>query len=319
LLIDSSPAVQRLVEQASGPEGYDVVAFKDGATALDAAKGLRPEIVIVDFNLTEMTFPDFCEGLHRLDVLPDTPIISLVSSSDRVDEKHLKSLGVKAFLKKPLQADDLLVIVKKLRQESAQGASGSASSTNGRSGADHIQSPPPAGGKQEPGAGSDEHAGGAQVLPAQLLKSVMEQAHQAVLEMLPELVAREVRTQADRLLRAELPAKIDEALATEQTTRTIQETVQRGLQEVVKDLLEPIVQKHLPEIVKQQIGPLEKLVKETAETAALQHAHLAAEKIVQEIAQEMVKDVAREVVREIAPDVAETEIKKEIERLTASG
>jgi DNA-binding response OmpR family regulator len=317
LVIDSSPAVQRLVEQASGPEGYEVVGFKDGATALDAAKGLNPEIVIADYNLQEMTFPDFCEGLHRLDVLPDTPIISLVSPSDRVDEKHLQSLGVKAFLKKPLQADDLLVIVKKLRQESTRATSSGASSATGRGAGDRNHSASPMGARQETGAGSEEHAGSA--ASAQLLKSVMDQAHQAVLQMLPDLVAREVRTQADRLLRAELPAKIHEALATEQTTRTIQETVQRGLQDVVREQLEPIVQKQLPDVIKQQSGSLDKAIKEVAETAALQHAHLAAEKIVQEIAQDMVKDVAREVVRDIAPDIAETEIRKEIDRLTASG
>jgi CheY-like chemotaxis protein len=301
LLIDSSPAVQRLVEQASSPEGYEVVAFKDGASALDAGKGLQPHIVIVDFNLEDMTFPDFCERLHRLDVLPDTPIISLVSSADRVDEKQLQGLGVKAFLKKPLQAEDLLLVVKKLRQEPAHSAPGSAATTNGRGTMDR-----PHGSTAGGTAGLEES-----------IRSVTDQAHKAILQMLPDLVGREVRTQADRLLRAELPAKIHEALATEQTMRTIQETVQRSLQEVVSQLLEPILHKHLPETVKQQIGPLDKVIKEAAETAALQHAHLAAEKIVQDVAQEMVKDVAREVVREIAPTIAEAEIKKEIERLTA--
>ena len=316
LLIDSSPAVQRLVEQASGPEGYDVVSFKEGVTALDAAKGLKPEIVIADYHLEGVAFSDFCEGLHRTEVLPDTPIISLISSSDRVDEKHLQALGVKAFLKKPLQADDLMVIVKKLRQEPAQGSQGGASS----SGARHTDRPQTAGAKHNGGSKSDEPTEGAmQNLSPQIVKSVTDQVHQAVLQMLPEMVAREVRTQADRLLRAELPAKIDEALAAEQTVKTIREAVQHGLQDVVRDLLEPAVRKHLPEVLKQQGDVVEKLIKETAETAALQHAHLAAEKIVQEIAQEMVKDVAREVVREIAPDVAETEIRKEIDRLTASG
>ncbi|MBL8076070.1 MAG: response regulator, partial [Nitrospira sp.] len=37
-IVDSSPAVRRLVEQISTPEGFEVVGFQDGPTALEAAR-----------------------------------------------------------------------------------------------------------------------------------------------------------------------------------------------------------------------------------------------------------------------------------------
>ena len=40
-VIDSSPAVRRMVEQISTPAGYDVVGFQDGPAALEAARKLR--------------------------------------------------------------------------------------------------------------------------------------------------------------------------------------------------------------------------------------------------------------------------------------
>jgi hypothetical protein len=45
-----------------------------------------------------------------------------VEPSDRLDEQHLRSLGVRAFLKKPLQSDDLLNTIKGLKNGFFQGS-----------------------------------------------------------------------------------------------------------------------------------------------------------------------------------------------------
>jgi CheY-like chemotaxis protein len=116
-IIDSSPAVRRLVEQASSAEGYEVTAFNDGLSALDAAKRLRPELVIADYHLEGFKFADFCEELARLNSLPNLSIISLINPSDRPNEEQLRSLGVKAFLKKPIHPDHLGETLKKLRSD----------------------------------------------------------------------------------------------------------------------------------------------------------------------------------------------------------
>ncbi len=115
-VIDSSPAVQRLVEQASSTNGYEVVGFKDGKSALAAVERIRPTVIIADYHLESMAFPELCNGFRSNDLCAHTPIIALLSASDRLDEKHLKDLGVKAFLKKPLHPEDLVEAIKKVRR-----------------------------------------------------------------------------------------------------------------------------------------------------------------------------------------------------------
>lgn len=112
-VVDSSPAVRRIVERISTPEGFEVVGFQDGPTALEAAKRLSPHLIIADYHLDNITFSGFCTEINKLDNLSETLIVSLVTPADRVDEQHLRSLGVKAFLKKPFQSDHLLDIIKK--------------------------------------------------------------------------------------------------------------------------------------------------------------------------------------------------------------
>ncbi|MGH7206169.1 MAG: response regulator [Nitrospiraceae bacterium] len=128
-LIDSSPAVRRLVEQASSAEGYEVTAFDDGPSALDAAKRLLPELIIADYHLDGIKFTDFCEELDRLESAPNISIISLINLADRPNEEHLRSLGVKAFLKKPIQPDHLGQTLKKLRSDPQQAGSASRATT----------------------------------------------------------------------------------------------------------------------------------------------------------------------------------------------
>jgi CheY-like chemotaxis protein len=124
-VIDSSPAVRRMVEQISTPEGFEVIGFQDGPTALEAARKLSPTLIIADYHLDNMTFSGFCKEVHKIDNLADTYIVSLISPSDRLDEKHLRSLGVKAFLKKPFQSDNLLEVIKDLDRHQHTGANSS--------------------------------------------------------------------------------------------------------------------------------------------------------------------------------------------------
>ena len=123
-IVDSSPAVRRLVEQISAPEGCDVVGFQDGPAALEAARRMSPSLIIADYHLENMTFSGFCKEVYKLDNLAETYIVSLISPSDRVDESHLRSLGVKAFLKKPFQSEHLIDVIKDLEAQKASRTNG---------------------------------------------------------------------------------------------------------------------------------------------------------------------------------------------------
>ena len=123
-VVDSSPAVRRLVEQISKPEGCEVVGFQDGPAALEAARRMSPNLIIADYHLENMTFSGFCKEVHKLDNLAETYIVSLTSPSDRVDEAHLRSLGVKAFLNKPFQSENLIDVIKDLEAQQASRTNG---------------------------------------------------------------------------------------------------------------------------------------------------------------------------------------------------
>ena len=106
----------RMVEQISAPEGFEVVGFQDGPAALEAARRNSPALIIADYHLDNMTFSGFCKEINKLDNLSETFLVSLINPADRPDENHLRTLGVKAFLNKPFHSDELLDVIKSLRE-----------------------------------------------------------------------------------------------------------------------------------------------------------------------------------------------------------
>ncbi len=129
-VIDSSPAIRRLVEKAAEHGGYQVKAFSDGPTALEEASRLKPQIIIADYHLEGLTFTTFCEKLNELDLIPDTLLVLLVNSSDRCDETSMRSRGVRGFLKKPLQSGQIVEMIQELKNNHSPGNTKKATRAN---------------------------------------------------------------------------------------------------------------------------------------------------------------------------------------------
>ncbi len=114
-VIDNSPAIRRLVEQAATGEGFKVLAFSDGPAALAEAERVKPSIILADYHLEGVTFTTFCDKLGTLEVLPPAQLVLLKNASDRCDENAMRAKGVEAFLNKPLHQEQVTGLIQELR------------------------------------------------------------------------------------------------------------------------------------------------------------------------------------------------------------
>ncbi len=324
-VIDRSPAVHRIVEQALGPEGYEVVTCKDGLYAIDEAKQLQPDIIIADYHLEGVAFDIFCERLKKAKLLPACFLVALTDPAEYLDEDQLRSLGAKAFLQKPFQGDHLIQVLKMSRPETL-GAERAASKTQHMHGREASRGREPARTGEMPDAELEEAMRG---LFSNFLQLIKERTELTVLQQLPDLVASAVTTHLQQVIRTEIPAQVASALPSEQLVQIAQDAVRQGIPEIVAQhitVMGSMIQQHLteavrqqlPEVLKEQSSSIENLVKKTAEEAASQYARQAAEVITPKVQREIAKEVVEQVVRQVVPDLAEAAIKKEIERLTAS-
>jgi CheY-like chemotaxis protein len=270
-VVDSSPAVRRLVEQISKPEGCDVVGFQDGPTALEAARKMSPNLIIADYHLENMTFSGFCKEVHKLDNLAETYIVSLTSPSDRVDETHLRSLGVKAFLNKPFQSEDLIDVIKELEAQQASRTNGTkkktrswppvSSATDSDDDAFDDDSlteeeeeraiPPHPQPKNSPAttstaakASAAEPEEAMKGLFGQLLQSISDRTEKKIADLLPRMVGRDLAALVAKGVETEVRTHMGASLSEERLTQVLEPLLMTALPKVLSremSLLEPII------------------------------------------------------------------------------
>ena len=277
-VVDSSPAVRRLVEQISKPEGCDVVGFQDGPAALEAARRMSPNLIIADYHLENMTFSGFCKEVHKLDNLAETYIVSLISSSDRVDETHLRSLGVKAFLNKPFQSENLIDVIKDLEAQQASRTNGTkkksrswppvSSATDSDDDAFDDDSlteeeeeqaiaphPQP---KDSPvttttatQASTTEPEEAMKGLFGQLLQSMSERTEKKIVDLLPKMVGKDLAALVAKAVETEVRSHMGASLSEERLTQILEPLLMTALPKVLSremSLLEPIIRHSIFEI-----------------------------------------------------------------------
>ena len=113
LVIDQDPSVQHAVETALSPHGFEVTAVGDGLSALDVALATAPDIILADFRMDGINIFRFFEKLKQKNVLKTVALLLLVSPTEVYDELTLRLVGVSDFIRKPLNAQELLDRVKR--------------------------------------------------------------------------------------------------------------------------------------------------------------------------------------------------------------
>ncbi len=113
LFVDDEPVVSNMMQRTLDNLGYAVTSFTSSIEALEAYKA-NPgnfDLVITDMTMPEMT------GVHLtrelLTLQPDLPVILCTGFSEAIDEATAKSLGIREYVKKPVDKYTLAKAVKK--------------------------------------------------------------------------------------------------------------------------------------------------------------------------------------------------------------
>ena len=121
LVVDDEKNIVQLARLYLNKEGFRVEAAYDGAQALEKAKILRPDLVILDIMMPEMDGLSVCRELRKTS---NVPIIILTARGDDVDRIVGLELGADDYVTKPFNPRELVARVKAvLRRASHEPAS----------------------------------------------------------------------------------------------------------------------------------------------------------------------------------------------------
>src|SRR6266508_2020300 len=104
-LVDDDRNILTSVSIALEAEGYRIMTYTDGASALDGFKTSPPDLAILDIKMPRM---DGMETLRRLRQKSDMPVIFLTSKDEEIDELFGLKMGAADFIRKPFSQRLLL-------------------------------------------------------------------------------------------------------------------------------------------------------------------------------------------------------------------
>ena len=114
LIADDEPDILEIVSYNLGKEGYEVYTAKDGNEAIERAKQLNPDLIILDIMMPRKTGVEVCQILRTQPLFQDTLIIFLTAMSDEASQIKGLETGADDYVSKPISPKVLVSRVNAL-------------------------------------------------------------------------------------------------------------------------------------------------------------------------------------------------------------
>jgi len=116
LIIDDDRDLLKLIQRTlEFTAGWEVHTAPSGASGLELARRLGPNVILVDVMMPEIDGYEVCRRLKADPVTAGVPIVLLTARRD-LDEHRVKETGAAGVLFKPFQPDELARRVRELCQ-----------------------------------------------------------------------------------------------------------------------------------------------------------------------------------------------------------
>jgi DNA-binding response OmpR family regulator len=112
LLVDDQKDILDSFQAGLGDRGYDVITAQTGAEALEILNSYAVDIIMADLRMQPMNGFDLFQNVKKNAKLAGIPFFFLTGVHDYLAQKYGSTLGVDAYITKPVDIDDLDAIVK---------------------------------------------------------------------------------------------------------------------------------------------------------------------------------------------------------------
>ena len=114
LIVDDSASLRQVVSIALRGAGYAVLEAENGKDGLSKLDGSKINLIVSDVNMPIMDGITFAKEVKKLPKYKFTPIVMLTTEGSDSKKKEGQAAGVKAWIVKPFQPDQMLKAVSVL-------------------------------------------------------------------------------------------------------------------------------------------------------------------------------------------------------------
>src|SRR5713226_783448 len=111
LIVDDEPSNRKILGQELTHRGYAVETANDGSEALRKAESARPDLVILDYMMPDLTGLDVLKELRKRE--DDTPVIMITAYGSVERAVQAMKEGAYDFITRPFEPDHIALVVQK--------------------------------------------------------------------------------------------------------------------------------------------------------------------------------------------------------------
>ena len=117
LIVEDNELNMKLFHDLLDAYGYLTVQTRNGLDALTLARVHRPDLILMDIQLPEVSGLEVTKWLKEDEELRDIPVVAVTAFAMKGDEERIRSGGCEAYVSKPISVSVFLETVKRFAGE----------------------------------------------------------------------------------------------------------------------------------------------------------------------------------------------------------
>ena len=117
LIVEDNDLNLKLFRDLLTAHGYETIETKEGLEAITLTRSERPDLILMDIQLPEISGLDVTRRLKSEDIICDIPIIAVTAFAMKDDEEKILSAGCQAYISKPISIVPFLNTVRRFLGE----------------------------------------------------------------------------------------------------------------------------------------------------------------------------------------------------------
>ena len=102
LVVEDNELTRKLFCDLLKAHGHETGAVSDGREVVREARAFRPDLVIMDIHLPNVSGLDLIGTLKADDELGSVPIMAVTAYAGKGDEERIRAAGAEAYVSKPI-------------------------------------------------------------------------------------------------------------------------------------------------------------------------------------------------------------------------
>ena len=113
LIVEDNELNMKLFHDLMVAHGYNILQTRDGMEALKLARAHRPDLILMDIQLPEVSGLEVTKWIKEDDDLRSIPVIAVTAFAMKGDEEKILQGGCEAYIAKPISVTNFLKTVER--------------------------------------------------------------------------------------------------------------------------------------------------------------------------------------------------------------